>query len=36
MRPILPFFFAMVVTLLLCTFIPEVSMWLPAKLGFVR
>ena len=36
MRPILPFFLAMVVTLLLCTFIPEISMWLPAKLGFVR
>jgi len=36
MRPILPFFIVMVVTLLLCTFIPEISMWLPAKLGFVR
>ena len=35
-RPILPFFLAMIVTLLLCTFIPEISMWLPAKLGFVR
>jgi tripartite ATP-independent transporter DctM subunit len=35
-RPILPFFVAMVVTLLLCTFIPEISMWLPTKLGFVR
>lgn len=35
-RPILPFFIAMIVTLLLCTFIPEISMWLPAKLGFVR
>ncbi len=36
MRPILPFFVAMIVTLLLCTFIPEISMWLPAKLGFVK
>ncbi|MCL5280619.1 MAG: TRAP transporter large permease subunit [Planctomycetes bacterium] len=35
-RPILPFFAAMIVTLLLCTFIPEISMWLPAKLGFVK
>jgi tripartite ATP-independent transporter DctM subunit len=35
-RPILPFFLAMIVTLLLCTFIPELSMWLPTKLGFVR
>ncbi len=35
-RPILPFFIAMVVTLLLCTFVPEISMWLPEKLGFVR
>jgi len=36
MRPILPFFLAMVATLLLCTFIPEISMWLPTKLGFVK
>jgi TRAP-type C4-dicarboxylate transport system permease large subunit len=35
-RPILPFFLAMLVTLLLCTFIPEISMWIPAKLGFVK
>jgi len=35
-RPLLPFFVAMLVTLLLCTFIPEISMWLPAKLDFVR
>jgi tripartite ATP-independent transporter DctM subunit len=35
-RPILPFFIALIVTLLLCTFIPEISMWLPEKLGFVR
>jgi tripartite ATP-independent transporter DctM subunit len=36
MRPILPFFLAMIVTLLLCTFLPEISMWLPQKLGMVR
>ncbi len=36
MRPILPFFLAMIATLLLCTFIPEISMWLPEKLGMVK
>lgn len=36
MRHILPFFVAMVVTLLICTFVPEISLWLPDKLGFVR
>jgi len=36
MRHILPFFVAMVVTLLICTFVPEISMWLPDKLGFVK
>jgi tripartite ATP-independent transporter DctM subunit len=35
-RPILPFFLAMIVVLLLCTFIPEISLWLPAKLGFLK
>jgi tripartite ATP-independent transporter DctM subunit len=35
-RPILPFFIAMIAALLLCTFIPEISMWLPERLGFVR
>jgi len=35
-RPILPPFLAMIVALLLTTFIPEISMWLPTKLGFVR
>jgi TRAP-type C4-dicarboxylate transport system permease large subunit len=28
----LPFYLAMVVTLLLVTFIPEISMWLPSLL----
>lgn len=36
MRPILPFFIAMIITLLICTFVPEISMWLPEKLGFVK
>ncbi|MBN1788371.1 MAG: TRAP transporter large permease [Sedimentisphaerales bacterium] len=36
MKHILPFFAAMVVTLLLCTFLPQISMWLPDKLGFVK
>ena len=35
-RPILPFFIAMILTLLIVTFVPEISMWLPEKLGFVR
>ena len=36
MRPILPFFLSMIITLLLCTFLPEISMWLPQKLGMVK
>lgn len=36
MRPILPFFLAMIATLLICTFVPEISLWLPGKLGFLR
>jgi tripartite ATP-independent transporter DctM subunit len=36
MRHILPFFAAMVIALLICTFIPEISMWMPEKLGFVK
>jgi len=35
-RHILPFFVAMVVALLIVTFVPEVSMWVPEKLGFVK
>jgi tripartite ATP-independent transporter DctM subunit len=35
-QPILPFFLAMIAALLLTTFIPEISMWLPTRLGFVR
>jgi len=36
MRPILPFFASLIITLLLCTFIPEISLWLPAKFGFLK
>jgi tripartite ATP-independent transporter DctM subunit len=36
MRHILPFFIAMIITLLICTFVPGISMWLPDKLGFVK
>jgi tripartite ATP-independent transporter DctM subunit len=35
-RPILPFFISMIVTLLFVTFIPEIALWLPEKFGFVR
>jgi tripartite ATP-independent transporter DctM subunit len=36
MRHIFPFFAAMIATLLICTFLPEISMWLPERLGFVK
>lgn len=36
MRPVLPFFVSMIVTLLLCTFIPEITLWLPEELGFLK
>lgn len=36
MRHILPFFVAMIITLVICTFVPEISMWIPEKLGFVK
>ncbi|MBN2128502.1 MAG: TRAP transporter large permease [Sedimentisphaerales bacterium] len=36
MRHILPFFVAMIVALLICTFVPQISMWIPDKLGFVK
>ena len=35
-RHILPFFIAMIITLLICTFVPQISMWIPDKLGFVK
>ncbi len=33
-RPLLPMFVAMVLVLLLVTYFPEISLWLPAKFGF--
>ncbi len=36
MRHIMPFFVSMVITLLICTFVPEISMWIPQKLGLVK
>lgn len=33
-KPLLPMFIAMVVVLLLVTYIPEISLWLPKSLGF--
>ena len=36
MRHILPFFAAMVVALIITTFLPALSMWLPGVLGFVK
>jgi len=36
MRHILPFFVAMIVALLICTFAPQISLWIPDKLGFVK
>ena len=35
-RHILPFFVAMIITLLLCTFVPWISMWIPNLFGFVK
>ena len=35
-RHILPFFIAMIVTLLICTYVPAITMWLPERLGFVK
>lgn len=33
-RPLLPMFVVMIICLLLVTYIPEISMWLPRSLGF--
>lgn len=33
-RPLIPFYIAMIIVLLLVTFIPEISMWLPSILGY--
>ena len=36
LRHIYPFFVAMVVALLICTFLPGISLWIPAKLGYLK
>lgn len=33
-KPLLPMFVVMIITLLLVTYIPEISLWLPKSLGF--
>lgn len=33
-RPLLPFYAAMIIVLLLVTYVPEISLWLPRQLGF--
>jgi tripartite ATP-independent transporter DctM subunit len=33
-KPLLPFFVAMIATLLLVTYLPEISLWLPGLFGF--
>jgi tripartite ATP-independent transporter DctM subunit len=35
-RHILPFFIAMVITLLITTYVPELTMWLPEKIGLIK
>jgi tripartite ATP-independent transporter DctM subunit len=33
-RPLMPFFVAMIIALILITFLPDISLWLPRKFGF--
>ena len=33
-RPLIPFFAAMLIVLVIITFVPEISMWLPGLFGF--
>jgi TRAP-type C4-dicarboxylate transport system permease large subunit len=33
-RPLLPMFFAMILSLILITFIPQITLWLPKAFGF--
>ncbi len=35
-RHIVPFFAAMIIALLITTFVPQLSMYIPEKLGFVK
>ena len=34
--PLLPFFFALIATLLVVQFVPELSLWLPRQFGLIR
>ncbi|MFY0598337.1 MAG: TRAP transporter large permease [Cyclobacteriaceae bacterium] len=34
LKPLIPMFIAMIVVLLLITYVPQLSLWLPGKLGF--
>jgi len=36
MRHILPFFVAMIVALLICTYVPQISLFLPKLFGFIK
>ena len=36
MRHLLPFFAAMIVTLLICTYVPQISLWLPRLFDFIK
>ena len=36
LRHIFPFFGAMLVSLLICTFVPQIAMWIPTLFGFVK
>ncbi len=33
---LIPFFIAMVITLFICTYIPQLSLWLPETLGLLK
>ncbi|MEJ2628201.1 MAG: TRAP transporter large permease subunit, partial [bacterium] len=35
-KPLLPFFVAMIISLLLITYIPEISLWLPKLVGLIK
>jgi tripartite ATP-independent transporter DctM subunit len=35
-RHLLPFFAAMIVTLLICTYVPQISLWLPRFFDFIK
>ena len=35
-KPLLPFFIALIITLLVIQFVPELSLWLPRQAGLIR